>query len=145
MVRIGVIETKSTSGLCAKYLTAKGYIAQKVEYWNSFGRKRIDFMGFADVLAYKDDETGVIAVQGCGRFDADRHLKNITDSCEVKLKSWLKAGNKFYIYEWDQLHRGKIRIRITEVWFADDFAKRIVSDEEISSVEIRKGKIVVEE
>ena len=33
-----------------------GYTVYKVEYWCSFSRKRKDFLGFIDVIAFNDEE-----------------------------------------------------------------------------------------
>lgn len=44
-----------------KYLRENGYVAEKVEKWNSYAKVRQDFGGFADIIAYNEETT--LAVQ----------------------------------------------------------------------------------
>ena len=137
---------KYTSGYSVKYLRANNYIAQKVEYWNSFGRKKIDLFGFVDVVGLHSNQIGVTGIQSCDRFDINRHFDKMKESCEVSVLVWLKAGNILCFHGWDKLHRGLTRLRIVRVVSDNDKLELIdETDIEIKTSELNKGKIVIGE
>jgi len=140
---------KYTSGYSVKYLRANNYIAQKVEYWNSFGRKKIDLFGFVDVVGLHSNQIGVTGIQSCDRFDINRHFDKMKESCEVSVLVWLKAGNILCFHGWDKLHRGLTRLKIVQVMLNNDNKSELIlvelSDVEIKTSELNKGKIVLGE
>lgn len=81
-------------------LRENGYNAHVVEKWNQWAHRRQDFGGFADVLAYKEGESGVLAIQACADNggDVSAHFHKL---CGVPdLLVWLKAGNRCEIWGW---------------------------------------------
>lgn len=110
---------KATHDLLRKY----GYSSTTVEQWVTFrgGASgpgyRKDFMGFADILAWRPlmgedlkrlcvtqmNWNGVFAVQTCGASGLSAHIKKVTvGPVGEDLKLWLLAGNRFEIWAWGQ-------------------------------------------
>lgn len=91
------------------YLKSKGYHVHKTEYWNSFARKRIDFGGFADAIAYSDFERGCLAINFTTTGNISGHIKKYETN--DNLKAWFRAGNRFVIHGWAKRGpRGKRKI-----------------------------------
>lgn len=91
-------------------LKRNGYTAHSVERYNSFVKIRQDFGGFADILAYKPGEFGVLAVQACmGNGDVSKHLKKY--SMNKNMRTWIESGNRFEIWSWAKRgDRGKRKV-----------------------------------
>lgn len=79
-----------------KKLREEGYLAQVVERWCSFTKRRHDLFGIIDVLAIKDGET--LAVQTTSGSGASARLKKMLES--DTLKPILDAGWKVHIHGW---------------------------------------------
>lgn len=80
-------------------LKKRGYTAHVVERFNTFVKIRQDFGGFADILAYKLGEPGVLAIQACvGSGDVAKHVNKLKPLANVK--TWLQAGNRLEIWSW---------------------------------------------
>lgn len=89
-----------------------GYEYSIVEKFNSFVKRRQDFGGFADILAWKEGVNGVLAVQACaGHGDAGKHVTKLTTVSPAedeakgkarirKIRAWLSGGNKLEIWSW---------------------------------------------
>ena len=97
-------------------LRKRGYTAHIVEKVIPHSFIKVDFGGFADILAYKSNEVGVLAIQCCadnGGSVTD-HVKKImnlnptgnekTDSKNLaryqNVVAWLGARNRFEIWGW---------------------------------------------
>lgn len=91
-------------------LKKRGYTAHVVERFNTFVKIRQDFGGFADILAYKAGEPGVLAVQACvGKGDVAKHVTKLKPLATVK--EWLKSSNRFEIWSWAKRgERGKRKL-----------------------------------
>ncbi len=74
---------------------------------------KIDFCGFADILAWGEDLSGcVLAVNPCGPSDIPQHTARYKDPKEKRgrrriaivdrLRSWISGGHRFQIWSWDQ-------------------------------------------
>lgn len=55
-----------------KYLRDNGYVAAVVEKWNSFSRTRQDLFGFADIIAFNDDEVLLVQTTSSSNVAARR-------------------------------------------------------------------------
>lgn len=84
-----------------------------VEKWNPFAKKRIDAWGFADILAFKTDMTGVLAVNSCSASSVSEHVKKYKNMKD--LAEFMCAGNSFEIHGWhpwtDEDKRDEVIIR----------------------------------
>jgi hypothetical protein len=91
-------------------LIKQGYDTWIVEKpWNQYTKKREDLFHFADLVAIRDDIVGVTAIQGTGE-DASSHVKKLLEGfADAKgnaippnphLRTWLKTGNRFFIWSW---------------------------------------------
>jgi hypothetical protein len=137
---------KSTSGTSIKYLNSMNYMAQAVEQWNHFSKRRMDLFGFIDVVAVKNGEHGVLGIQACGRFDINRHIEKAICSCGIRVRVWLGAGNRLYFHGWDKLHHGKIRLKVVELLLGStDVTFKTVEREDIEMItsKLKEGKIVI--
>jgi hypothetical protein len=81
-----------------KYLRDQGYIAQVVEKWNPYARVRVDLFGFIDIVALKDGEKGVFAIQTTSTSNMGARIKKIISIPEAK--KWMVAGNKIFVQGW---------------------------------------------
>lgn len=81
-------------------LKKRGYTAHVVERWNQWAHKRQDFGGFADILAYKPGESGVLAVQACSDNggDVSAHIKKLVAIANVR--PWILSNNRLEIWGW---------------------------------------------
>lgn len=104
-----------------KALKELGYEYWKVEYWNSFAKKKVDLFHIIDCLAI-DPGRATIGVQVCGS-DFQSHIKKIT--CEYVDNSilWLSVpSNRLELWGWRRLlvkRGGKRKIwkpRIVDFW-----------------------------
>ena len=75
-----------------------GYTPAVVERWNPWAKIRQDLYGFIDVLAVKEGESGVLAVQTTiTGHAADRMAKA---QASPNLRVWLGSGNRFEVWGW---------------------------------------------
>jgi len=88
-----------------KYLRQKGYHATVVEYYNFFSKKRKDLFGFGDILAFRAQENGSLAIQCTTMSNASERRRKITEDVKVNvaLRAWLKANNRFAFFFWRKL------------------------------------------
>jgi len=111
----------TTNDQTHKLLRKYGYSSTTVEQWVTFRGGvsgpgyRKDFMGFADILAWRPlmgedlknlavverKWDGVLAVQGCGATGLAEHIRKVTEGAVGEaLKIWLLAGNRFEVWAW---------------------------------------------
>lgn len=81
-----------------RWLKENGYTAQKVEHWNSWAKRRVDLFGFVDILAMREDERGVTAIQVTTRSNASKRESKLRGIGAVWL--FLRCGNRIYIHAW---------------------------------------------
>lgn len=92
-----------------RYLRERGYIVDKVEYWNPFSKTRKDLFGFIDLIAIKPGE--ILGVQTTtGAHFANRKAKA---EARPEYDTWLDAGCKFVVHGWRKLKSGKWEVRTT--------------------------------
>ena len=84
-------------------------IYQKVEYWHSFARKRIDLFGIIDILVLDCHRT--IGLQICGSDLASHKQKMIESNNTIP---WIEAGNELQIHSWRRLV--KVRGKKAKYW-----------------------------
>jgi hypothetical protein len=79
-------------------LRRMGYTPAVVERWNPWAKIRQDLYGFIDILAVKEGETGVLAVQ----TTTTDHAANRMDKAKASpnLRVWLSCGNRFEVWGW---------------------------------------------
>lgn len=75
-----------------------GYTAAVVERWNPWAKIRQDLYGFIDILAVKDGETGVLAIQTTSMDHAADRMAKVQAS--PNLKVWLACGNRCEVWGW---------------------------------------------
>ena len=81
-----------------KKLREDGYIAQVVEHYNQFARRRIDLFNVIDIAAIKPDNPGVLGIQTTSTSNISARQKKALASAELLV--WLQAGNRFEIWGW---------------------------------------------
>jgi hypothetical protein len=86
-------------------LAELGYTFQRVEFYLPWAKRRRDFCNFADVLAFRAGEAGVLAVQCTSRDNmAARVNKCLTNAAA---REWLAAGNRVEVWGWFQVREGR--------------------------------------
>lgn len=73
-------------------------MADVVERFIAAVQRKRDFLGFADILACRRIESGVLAVQATTRGHVGDRLKRAQNRPE--LRTWLAAGNRFEVWGW---------------------------------------------
>jgi hypothetical protein len=79
-------------------LRASGYLADVCERFIAAVQRRRDLFGFADVLAIRRGEKGVLAVQATTRGHVQDRLTKAKSRRELAV--WLGAGNSFEVWGW---------------------------------------------
>lgn len=80
----------------------KDCIAQVVEHWNAFSRKRVDLFGIIDIVSIGDGKiTGVQTTTG-GSLPA-RIKKAMSPEIFPKVVKWLQSGGAFHLHGWRKL------------------------------------------
>jgi hypothetical protein len=84
-------------------LRHSGRTAFMVEKFNPYAGphgKRIDGLGFIDIIALDPQQKSIIAIQSCGQSFSE-HVRKITDSgCTEKVIEWLKCGGMLELWGW---------------------------------------------
>lgn len=95
------------------HLKKHGYTVGITEHWNAHAKISQDFCQFADCLAFKADESGVLAVNAMLLRNRNAHDKFGSNE---KLATWLQAGNRFAFYQWHKIGpRGKPKVWKVEI------------------------------
>lgn len=79
-------------------LRKDGWIAEVVERYNSFSRKRTDFIGVIDILSFKPSEKGALGIQATSDGNGTARISKAMQ--EPKLKAWLQSGGLFQVWSW---------------------------------------------
>ncbi len=89
-------------GRSAKILRTLGYLVGDVERHVPHTFITFDFMGFADLLAYRGEETGVTAIQVTHASRAADHERTIlSPELRENVDAWVRAGNRVHLHLWD--------------------------------------------
>ena len=98
---------RSSTEYSLKNLRDRGFIAEVVERFNTFSRRRIDLFSVIDIVAIKPDE--ILGVQATSYGAATEHRKKIRE--EPKVRSWLEAGGKLELHLWRKIkNRWQVKI-----------------------------------
>jgi hypothetical protein len=96
-----------------EYLRRSHYLPDVVERWLPRINRRRDFLGFADILAVRPGDPGVLAIQATTRGHVSDRLARARSRPE--LVTWLRSGNRFEVWGWYQVadrwrvHRVEVR------------------------------------
>lgn len=98
-----------------KLLRKNGFTAEVVERFNHYTKRRIDFLGFVDIIAINGEQT--VAIQATSAGNQSSRIKKIL--AEPLAKEWLNGGRRLYVHGWGRykLKRGgkAIRWRCNEI------------------------------
>lgn len=86
----------SPTHLSLRYLRGEGYEPFVVEHYNSHMRRRVDLLGFIDILAFKGAE--VLAVQTTSLNNVPSRVTKITEHEHVGLAR--EAGWTVHVHGW---------------------------------------------
>jgi len=116
----------SLSTRTLKLLRDEGWIAQSVQYWNSFAHVRHDLFGFIDVLAIRDCET--LAVQCTSASNHASRRKKSQDS--PILKKWLTCPcRRFEVWSWKKdKHGWQVRREAVSTGVPANLRKPIIAE-----------------
>lgn len=89
------------------WLREKGYTVAKVEQRITRTITR-DFCGFADILAFKEGETGATAVQATSTPHLKDRMRKVLG--EAHARTWIKCGNGLWLVGWAKAARGKRQV-----------------------------------
>jgi hypothetical protein len=104
--------TGSTTARTLHYLRRCHFTCDVVERYIAAVQRKHDFLGFADVLAVRRGEVGVLAVQATTKAHVGDRLARATGRAE--LRTWLAAGNRFCVMGWYQ-QDGRWHVKQVEV------------------------------
>lgn len=88
-----------------KLLRERGYYAEIVEHWNQWARRRVDLLGFGDILCLRGDEA--LMVQTTSGSNASARIAKINGLQTAAL--WKESPNrKIVVHAWAKRgERGK--------------------------------------
>lgn len=106
-------------------------MAGVTEKWNSFAHIRQDYMGFGDILAYKENENGVLAVQATTIENMGARVKKIIGIPAAL--SWLKSNNQLVVWGWSKRGaKGKRKLyELKEIVIRQDLFDNCLIDEKV--------------
>jgi hypothetical protein len=81
-----------------RLLRREGWTPSVVERWLPYARVRSDCLGFADVLAVREDVAGVLFIQACAGGDASKRVRKLLGVQAVRVA--LLAGNQVEVWAW---------------------------------------------
>lgn len=102
----------TTTGHVKRVLEKHGYWYGLVERYVPFVRKRYDFCGFADVIAFKNDPLlapGCLAVQSCSGSGMGSHYLKITEDKKEQVMDWILSGNRLEIWAWRMIYARNLK------------------------------------
>lgn len=127
-------------------LKRQGYDTWIVEKpFNPYTKRREDLFNLFDVIAIRDDISGVTGVQACGE-DVSGHICKVlegyigTKGNEIPpnphLRIWLKSGNRAFIWSWRlRKHEGtKPTWQLREVEFILQEGQVTAQENEVKTV-----------
>jgi len=94
-----------------------GWLAQKVEHWNPWAKRRQDLFGFADILAIVPGQSGCLLIQVTAQYHAQQRQQKILQ-LEKQLRIILEAGNQVQVWCWNRQKRTwqlkRYQLRLTD-------------------------------
>jgi hypothetical protein len=96
---------RSPTALTLKFLRDCGHVAEVVERFNHHVQRKHDFAGFADVLAFRPSEPGVLAIQATTRAHVKDRLGRIRKL--PSLSTWLNSANRAEVWGWYKTPAGR--------------------------------------
>lgn len=108
-----------------KELRRLGYIAQVVEHWNGWAKKRQDLFGCIDIVAL--DEYKILGIQCTSGTNVSARIQKALDSHLVY--AWLRAGGLFEVWGWRKIGaRGRRKLyQVRRVSFSINKSTGIIS------------------
>jgi hypothetical protein len=100
-----------------KILRGQGLKYWKVEYHNTWAKKKVDLFHIIDLLVL---DGGFLGIQVCGK-DWQEHVKKITHEYRDNTIEWLNSGGRIELWGWRKIKKkrgGKVMIwmpRIADV------------------------------
>ena len=89
-------------------LKETGVLCQKVEYWNTFAKRRIDLFGFIDIVAVQESRTGFLCIQATTDNNISERIKKVLEKCSESARRVLQSGNSIEVWGWREYKpRGK--------------------------------------
>lgn len=96
-----------------KALRDNGWVAEVVERFNSFTKRRTDLIGCVDILAIHP-HGGFLGVQACAGASHAARVAKVRS--EPRAATWLEAGGKLQVWSWaKQGPRGKRKVWVARV------------------------------
>jgi len=89
---------ESPTSRTMRVLRNENWIPAVVERWNAYAKIRQDLYGFIDVVAIKDGEHGVLAIQATTKTNMNAREKKILSN--NKTGTWLRTGNRLQVWGW---------------------------------------------
>ena len=89
---------RSPTQLSLKHLRKLGYTVAITEFWNPYGRVRIDLYGIFDLIAIKEGEFGVLGIQTTSKSNISARINKAKKN--KNLLVWYKAGCNFIVHGW---------------------------------------------
>ncbi len=77
------------------YLREQGFECELVTHWNHFSKRRVDLLGFADILAFRIDAPEVLLVQSTDSTSHTHRRAKILAS--ERAQKWLSCGDKHFL------------------------------------------------
>lgn len=94
------------------HLRKAGCVAQVVEHWNAFAKRRIDLFGIVDVVALSPDGQ-TIGVQATSLSNVSARVNKIAESESVA--ALRKCGWRLLVHGWGKGSNGRYRLREVDV------------------------------
>ena len=73
----------------------------KVEYYNTWAKKKVDLFNIIDLLVL---DSGIVGVQVCGA-DYSSHVRKITEEYKSNTIAWLESGGRLELHGWRKLKK----------------------------------------
>ena len=81
-----------------KHLRNGGLIAQVVEHWQAFSRRRIDLFSVIDIVALDISNGRTLGIQTTSGASVSARINKIY--AEPNARAWLQAGNRLIVHGW---------------------------------------------
>ncbi len=83
-------------------LRKDGYLAQVVERYNHWSKRRSDLFGIIDIVAIHET-AGIKGIQATSFTNQAAHISKCLK--EPRLVTWLKAGGRFECWAWKKVRK----------------------------------------
>lgn len=99
--------SESPTSRTMRALREDGWTVHRAECYNAYARRRYDFGGFADIVAWQRSG-GILAIQCTTMDNRTKRLEKVRTSREAV--EWKAAGGKVQIWSWRKLQVGRRRL-----------------------------------